>query len=75
MTQETTWEYHTLRPPRGSARAEAEDPIDELNELGDEGWELVCAVDYTGGGTKYLVFKRPKADAESESGPGRETHA
>jgi hypothetical protein len=61
MSDETTrWEYHTLRPPRGSARAEASDPIEELNELGDDGWELVCGVDYVDGGTKYLVLKRPK---------------
>jgi hypothetical protein len=68
MTGETTrWEYRTLRPPRGSARAEAEDPQAALNELGEEGWELVCGVDYTGGGTKYLVLKRPKPAADTES--------
>jgi hypothetical protein len=68
MTGETTrWEYRTLRPPRGSARAEAEDPQAALNALGEEGWELVCGVDYTDGGTKYLVLKRPKSAADTES--------
>ncbi|WP_218839150.1 DUF4177 domain-containing protein [Natronoarchaeum philippinense] len=38
---------------------EADDPTDELNELGAEGWELVETIEYAGGGTKYLVFKRP----------------
>ena len=68
MPGETTrWEYRTLRPPRGSARAEAEDPQTELNELGDDGWELVCGVDYTDGGTKYLVLKRPKDGSDAVS--------
>ncbi|MFB6163551.1 MAG: DUF4177 domain-containing protein [Haloarculaceae archaeon] len=61
------WEYRTLRPPRESTRKEAVDPTDELNELGAEGWELVDTIDYSGGGTKLLVFKR-RADAETESG-------
>lgn len=53
------WEYETLRPPRSPTRKEAIDPKDELNALGAEGWEFVETVEYTGGGTKYLVFKRP----------------
>ncbi|WP_435062287.1 DUF4177 domain-containing protein [Halobaculum sp. EA56] len=53
------WEYETLQPPRGATRKEAVDPKAELNELGEEGWELVDTVDYVGGGTKYLVLKRP----------------
>ncbi|WP_459194538.1 DUF4177 domain-containing protein [Halosimplex sp. J119] len=53
------WEYETLRPPRDETRKEADDPQAELNELGAEGWELAATVDYEGGGTKYLVFKRP----------------
>ncbi|RDI70686.1 DUF4177 domain-containing protein [Halopelagius longus] len=60
------WEYRTLEPPRESTQKEAEDPTDELNELGREGWELVDTIDYTGGGTKYLVLKRP-ADTERDS--------
>jgi len=44
---------------------EAEDPEAALNELGAQGWELVETVEYVGGGTKFLVFKRPASDAES----------
>ena len=55
----TTWEYETLRPPRGATKKEASDPKAELNELGAEGWELVEAVSYAGGGTKFLILKRP----------------
>ena len=54
-----TWEYETLQPPRGTTQEEAVDPKDELNDLGKKGWELVDTIDYVGGGTKYLVFKRP----------------
>jgi len=53
------WEYETVRPPRDETRKEAEDPATVLNRLGSEGWELAGTVDYAGGGTKYLVFKRP----------------
>ncbi|SDC33487.1 protein of unknown function [Natrinema hispanicum] len=53
------WEYKTLRPPRDETKKEAEDPQDELNAYGDDGWELVETIDYTNGGTKFLVFKRP----------------
>lgn len=54
-----TWEYETLRPPREETNKEAADPKAQLNELGAQGWELAGTVDYTGGGTKYLLFKRP----------------
>ncbi len=53
------WEYHTIRPPRGSTKKESIDPENDLNELGEDGWELVSTIEYVGGGTKYLVFKRP----------------
>lgn len=56
---DTQWEYETLRPPRGETRKESEDPKDELNELAAEGWRLVETIDYTGGGTKFIVFERP----------------
>lgn len=55
----TRWEYETLRPPRDETKKEAEDPNAELNRLGAAGWEFVETIDYEGGGTKYLVFKRP----------------
>lgn len=58
------WEYETLRPPREATKHEAKDPKAELNELGAEGWELVTTVEYAGGGTKILVFKRPVSDDE-----------
>lgn len=60
------WEYRTLTPPRADTQKEAVDPTDELNELGEEGWELVDTIDYTGGGTKFLVLKRPK-DADRDA--------
>ena len=55
----SSWEYTVIEPPRGPTMEEAVDPSAELNELGADGWELVATIDYTGGGTKYLVFKRP----------------
>ena len=61
----TQWEYETLRVPRGPTKKEISDPKAELNELGAAGWELVTGVDYTGGGTKYLLFKRPADDGDS----------
>ena len=60
------WEYRSLRPPREATKKEASDPTDELNELGAEGWELVETIEYTGGGTKYLLLKRP-FDTDSET--------
>lgn len=61
MASETpaAWEYETLRPPREATQKELRDPKAELNDLGADGWELVDSLDYIGGGTKYLVFKRP----------------
>jgi Domain of unknown function (DUF4177) len=56
---DTHWEYETLRPPRDETKKEANDPKAEINELATEGWRLVETVDYTSGGTKYLVFERP----------------
>lgn len=52
------WEYETVKPPRGPTMEEASDPKDVLNELGAEGWEFVETIDFSGGGTKFLVFKR-----------------
>ncbi|AEN05153.1 DUF4177 domain-containing protein [Halolamina sp.] len=61
---DTDWEYETLRPPREETQKEAEDPKAELNELAAKGWRLVETIDYTGGGTKFLVFERPaRSDA------------
>lgn len=55
--RDTRWEYKTLRSPRGDTKKEAEDPRDEINEPAADGWQLVETIDYTGGGTKYLVFE------------------
>lgn len=57
--QGTVWEYETVRPVREATMEEASDPEELLNEYGREGWELVSTIEYTGGGTKYLVSKRP----------------
>lgn len=68
MSSETPrkWEYETLRPPREGTKKELRDPEVELNELGAEGWELVSTVEYVGGGTKFLVLKRP-VETKSDS--------
>ncbi|HET7324733.1 MAG TPA: DUF4177 domain-containing protein [Halococcus sp.] len=55
----TQWEYKTLQPPQEVSMKEAKDPKAELNELGTDGWELAETIDYVGGGTKLLLFKRP----------------
>jgi hypothetical protein len=59
------WEYQTLRTPREATKKEASNPKAELNELGTDGWKLVTTVEYTGGGTKFLIFKRPSQESES----------
>lgn len=43
---------------------EAADPKQELNEMAADGWELVDTIDYSGGGTKFLVFKRPAGEGD-----------
>lgn len=58
------WEYKTLRPARGETKKEAEDPQAQLNELAAKGWRLVDTIDYTGGGTKFIVFERPVQSAD-----------
>lgn len=60
------WEYETLRVPREATHKEAADPESELNELGAEGWELAATIDYVGGGTKFIVLKRP-VDGEDDT--------
>ncbi|MFC4987598.1 MULTISPECIES: DUF4177 domain-containing protein [Saliphagus] len=57
------WEYETLRVPRGEVKKESVDPKAEINDLASDGWRLVETVDYTGGGTKFLIFERPVGDA------------
>jgi len=60
----TKWEYETCRPPRDEIKKEVEDPQAELNRYGSDGWELAETIEYVGGGTKYLVFKRPVTDGD-----------
>ena len=66
MTGPTEWEYRTLEPPRKETKKEAEDPVSRLNELGADGWEVATTVDFVGGGTKYVVLKRPVTPSEAE---------
>ena len=55
---ENRWEYETLRPPRDETKKEASDPKDAINDLAADGWRLVETIDYSSGGTKFLVFER-----------------
>ena len=64
---DTYWEYEILRPPRAETKKEAENPKTEINELAAEGWRLVDTIDYTGGGTKYIVFERPVQSNSTKS--------
>ncbi|SDJ50312.1 protein of unknown function [Halovenus aranensis] len=61
----TRWEYKTCRPERDEIKKEAEDPEALLNEYSSDGWEFVDTIDYVGGGTKYLVFRRPVTAGEN----------
>jgi hypothetical protein len=63
-TDSTGWEYETLRPPRGSTQKESADPKAELNRLGEDGWEFTGTIEYVGGGTKFLVLKRPRGEGQ-----------
>lgn len=60
------WEYKVLEPERGSSMKEAIDPVAELNDLGADGWEFVDTIEYVGGGTKFLVLKRPREGSDDE---------
>lgn len=57
------WEYRTVTPPRGPTKKEIDNPESMLNGLGGDGWEFVDTLDYVGGGTKYLVLKRPAKES------------
>ena len=61
------WEYRVVEPPREPSQKEARDPTGLLNEVADDGWELDETIDYVGGGTKFLVFRRPTAEADTEA--------
>ena len=58
---------NTKQSGRDGNKKEAINPVDELNDLGASGWEVVTTIDYVGGGTKFIVCKRPgKRESESE---------
>ena len=61
------WEYRVVEPPRESSQKEARNPTGLLNDVADDGWELDETIDYVGGGTKFLVFRRPTAKADTEA--------
>jgi hypothetical protein len=69
-TADSRWEYETLRVPRGETKKESEDPKAQLNELAAEGWRLTETIDYTGGGTKFLVFERSARDSDEANQQG-----
>jgi len=50
----TQWEYASLRNDGPASR-------ETLNELGDDGWELVSVLQGKDTGQFLYVFKRPKA--------------
>jgi hypothetical protein len=64
---ERRWEYEVLRPPRDETKKEAANPKSAINDLAADGWRLVETIDYTTGGTKYLVFERPNSDDAEDS--------
>lgn len=59
------WEYKTLDTTQAEDLSDIDrDPIDQLNELGEDGWELTATIE---GGLKddatpttTLLLKRPK---------------
>ena len=58
------WEYEILRPPRDETKKESANPKTEINELAAESRRLVETINYSSGGTKYIVFERPRSDDE-----------
>lgn len=58
------WEYKTIKNTKGIIVNKADsDPSGRLNELGEDGWELVESIETALGGasqTTGLVLKRPK---------------
>ena len=60
------WEYEIFRPPRDETKKEADNPKTEINELANKGWRLVETIDYSSGGTKYIVFERPRSESTED---------
>jgi hypothetical protein len=61
------WEYRVVKPPRDASAKEARDPSPVLDDLAADGWELDETIDYVGGGTKFLVFRRAATSGVSAS--------
>ena len=55
-TTATRWEYMTLMIGEHLFSAK---PEKKLNELGEDGWELVAVRDHAGGMAAEAYFKRP----------------
>lgn len=60
------FEYKTIKMKPKTAvfsqKLEDEELVEEMNELGKDGWELVTSIDNKFGGTSksiVLIFKRP----------------
>jgi len=70
MSADTTprWEYRVVQPPREPSKKEVRDPTQLFEEVAADGWELDETLDYVGGGTKFLVFRRPASATDGESG-------
>lgn len=63
MTDTTQWEYKILSiETKGLMGFAMEEPESELNDLGEEGWELVEQINMDLGATQALIFKRPKEE-------------
>jgi hypothetical protein len=60
MTDAERWEYKVVEPPTELTMRESANPERALNDLGEQGWRLTETVSYDGGGTKFLVFVRPR---------------
>lgn len=58
------WDYKTINPSESFAGIDmlSKDPESALEELGDDGWELVETIEESIGRTKYLIFKRPRTE-------------
>ncbi len=57
VKQKTAWKYKQLVKDADTQPTEA-----ELNELGEQGWELVSVA--MNGGSSYMYFKRLEDEAE-----------
>ena len=67
-----SWEYETVRPPRGETKKEAENPKTMLNRLGAEGWEFIQTVDSSvGSDCERVEYGYPAITRRGPATPGR----